>query len=99
MTEVDELDEGGIAEGATGDGQMSVDVLTYIAKSLVDHPESVQVDEVEEDSGELVLELRVHPDDMGKVIGKRGRTAKAIRTMVKAAATREGASATVEIVE
>lgn len=78
---------------------MSVDVLTYIAKSLVDHPDEVVVTEVEEEDGEVVLELRVHPDDMGKVIGKRGRTAKAIRTMVKAAATREGTSATVEIVE
>jgi predicted RNA-binding protein YlqC (UPF0109 family) len=78
---------------------MSVDVLTYIAKSLVDNPDDVVVTEVEEEDGEVVLELRVHPDDMGKVIGKRGRTAKAIRTMVKAAATREGTSATVEIVE
>jgi len=78
---------------------MSIDVLTYIAKSLVDNPDEVVVTEVEEDDGEIVLELRVHPDDMGKVIGKRGRTAKAIRTMVKAAATREGGSATVEIVE
>jgi uncharacterized protein len=78
---------------------MSVEVLEYIAKSLVDHPDDVEVTEVEDEGGELVLELRVHPDDMGKVIGKRGRTAKAIRTMVKAAATREGTSATVEIVE
>jgi predicted RNA-binding protein YlqC (UPF0109 family) len=77
---------------------MGADILTYIAKSLVDNPDEVKVTPVEED-GELVLELRVHPDDMGKVIGKRGRTAKAIRTMVKAAATREGTSATVEIVE
>ncbi|MGH3666165.1 MAG: KH domain-containing protein [Egibacteraceae bacterium] len=78
---------------------MSEDVLVYLAKALVDHPEDVSVTAVTEDDDEIVLELRVHPDDMGKVIGKRGRTAKAIRTMVKAAATREGASATVEIVE
>lgn len=78
---------------------MSVDVLSYIARSLVDNPDEVVVTEVEDEDGELVLELRVHPDDMGKVIGKRGRTAKAIRTMVKAAATREGTSAMVEIVE
>ena len=77
---------------------MSEDVLTYLAKSLVDNPDDVSVTPVEED-GETVLELRVHPDDMGKVIGKRGRTAKAIRTMVKAAATREGAMVAVEIVE
>lgn len=78
---------------------MTADVLEYIAKSLVDHPDEVSITEVEEEDGEIVLELRVHPDDMGKIIGKRGRTAKAIRTMVKAAATREGANASVEIVE
>jgi uncharacterized protein len=66
---------------------MPADVLEYIARSLVDHPDDVSVTPVDDD-GELVLELRVHPEDMGKVIGKRGRTAKAIRTMVKAAATR-----------
>ena len=74
------------------------DLLDYIAKSLVDHPDDVDIKTIEED-GETILELRVHPEDMGKVIGKRGRTAKAIRTMVKAAATREGVSAVVEIVE
>ena len=85
-----------MAEEASG--TMTTEVLTYIAKALVDHPDDVTVEAVEDD-GETVLELRVHPDDMGKVIGKRGRTAKAIRTMVKAAATREGSAATVEIVE
>lgn len=78
---------------------MTHDVLTYLAKSLVDHPDDVRVTAVTEEEGETVLELRVHPEDMGKVIGKRGRTAKAIRTMVKAAATREGTSVAVEIVE
>lgn len=78
---------------------MTMDVLEYIAKALVDKPDDVSINETEDDRGEVVLELRVHPDDMGKVIGKRGRTAKAIRTMVKAAGTREGASAAVEIVE
>ena len=78
---------------------MTVEVLEYIAKALVDNPDDVSVTEVEGEGGETVLELRVNPDDMGKVIGKRGRTAKAIRTMIKAAATREGAAATVEIVE
>jgi hypothetical protein len=78
---------------------MTVEVLRYLAKALVDHPDDVEITVAEEDDGEYVLELRVHPEDMGKVIGKRGRTAKAIRTMVKAAATREGTSATVDIVE
>ncbi|HVM20854.1 MAG TPA: KH domain-containing protein [Egibacteraceae bacterium] len=86
-------------ESNAGSGRsMSEEILTYLAKSLVDNPDDVSVTPVDED-GETVLELRVHPDDMGKVIGKRGRTAKAIRTMVKAAATREGSVVAVEIVE
>ena len=77
---------------------MVEDVLEYLTRGIVDHPDDVEITTVEED-GEYVLELRVHPDDMGKVIGRRGRTAKALRQMVKAAATREGTSATVEIIE
>ena len=78
---------------------MAVDVLDFIARNLVDNPDDVEINETTDDDGQLVLELRVHPDDMGKVIGKRGRTAKAIRTMIKAASTRDGQQATVEIVE
>lgn len=78
---------------------MSVDVLAFIARNLVDHPEDIEIAEAEDDDGNLILELRVHPEDMGKVIGKRGRTAKAIRTLVKAASTRDGEQASVEIVE
>ncbi len=78
---------------------MTEEVLDFIARNLVDNPDEVQITSREEDDGTVLLELRVHPDDMGKVIGKRGRTAKAIRTMVKAAATREGVNASVEIVE
>jgi uncharacterized protein len=78
---------------------MTEDVLAFIARKLVDHPDDVRVTAVDGDRVETVLELRVNPEDMGKVIGKRGRTAKAIRTVVKAAATREGTSATVEIVD
>ncbi len=78
---------------------MSAEILDFIAKNLVDNPDDVQITSREEGDGQVLLELRVHPDDMGKVIGKRGRTAKAIRTMVKAAGTREGVNASVEIVE
>jgi uncharacterized protein len=78
---------------------MTEEVLAFIARKLVDHPDEVRVTAVDGDRVETVLELRVNPEDMGKVIGKRGRTAKAIRTVVKAAATREGTSATVEIVD
>ncbi|CAN5144166.1 KH domain-containing protein [soil metagenome] len=78
---------------------MSEEVLDFIARNLVDNPDDVQITSREDEDGGVLLELRVHPDDMGKVIGKRGRTAKAIRTMVKAAATRDGVNASVEIVE
>ncbi len=72
-------------------------VLEDIAKALVEHPEDVSVTEVEKD-GSTVLELRVNKDDMGKVIGKQGRIAKAIRTVVKAAASREDKKVVVEII-
>ena len=73
------------------------EIVEIIAKALVDHPENVVVDEKEED-GATLLELHVAQDDMGKVIGTQGRIAKAIRTVVKAAATRENKKVTVEIV-
>ena len=74
-----------------------VELVKYIARALVEKPEAVDVREVEiEDS--IVIELRVDPDDMGKVIGKQGRIAKAIRTVVKAATPRDGKPVYVEIV-
>ena len=75
-----------------------VELVEAIAKSLVDHPENVAIKTTEDASG-LTIELTVDPDDMGKVIGKQGRIAKAIRTVVKAAATKENKKVTVEIVE
>ena len=74
------------------------DLLTYIAQNLVEHPQAVDVRETETD-GTIVLELRVDPSDMGKVIGKQGRIAKAIRTVVKAAATKANIRVVVEIVQ
>ena len=73
------------------------EVLETLAKSLVDEPEAVSVTVVE-DEDKTVLELRVADGDMGKVIGKQGRIAKAIRTVVKAAASRENKRAVVEII-
>ena len=73
-------------------------VLEDIAKALVEHPEDVSVTEVLKD-GTTVLELRVNKDDMGKVIGKQGRIAKAIRTVVKAAASMENMHVSVDIVQ
>ena len=71
-------------------------LLEVIAKSLVDNPDEVVVTEKETEKGH-VLELKVAPSDMGKVIGKQGRIAKAIRSVVKAAASRENKQVSVEI--
>ena len=73
-------------------------LVEAIAKSLVDKPENVVVTETSGRQG-TVIELKVDPDDMGKVIGKQGRIAKALRVVVKAAATRENKKVTVEIVK
>ena len=74
------------------------ELLTYVARNLVDNPDQVSVNQYTGD-GETVLELRVAPEDMGKVIGKQGRIAKAIRTVVKAAAIKQDAKVSVEIVQ
>jgi uncharacterized protein len=74
------------------------EVLEYLARHLVDEPDAVEVTEVEGERS-VILQLRVAPDDMGKVIGKGGRTARALRSIVRAAGTRQGVSTLVEIVE
>ncbi|MCL2592804.1 MAG: KH domain-containing protein [Defluviitaleaceae bacterium] len=74
------------------------DLLELIAKSLVDNPSEVSVKEIESD-GSTILELRVAEEDMGKVIGKQGRIAKAIRTVVKAGAIHSGKRIVVEITQ
>ena len=73
------------------------ELLEIIAKNLVDNPEQVSVSEIKGERS-IVLELKVAPDDMGKVIGKQGRIAKAIRTVVKAAAVHDDKKIVVEIV-
>ncbi|MCL2338317.1 MAG: KH domain-containing protein [Firmicutes bacterium] len=73
------------------------DLVEVLAKALVDNPESVVV-EVKEREKSSIIELRVAQDDMGKVIGKQGRIARAIRTVVKAAAAKEHKKVTVEII-
>lgn len=72
------------------------ELVKYIACCLVDHPDLVEVREVPGDQA-LILELRVAPEDMGKVIGKQGRIAKAIRVVMRAAAVRQGEKVIVEI--
>lgn len=69
--------------------QRATDLLTYLVQGLVDEPDEVSVEVFEEDDGVVVLELAVGPDDYGKVIGRGGRTAHALRTVVRAAAARE----------
>ena len=73
-------------------------VLETIAKSLVDYPEQVSVTQINNDDETITLELRVAESDMGKVIGKQGRIAKAIRAVVKAAANKENKKVAVEII-
>ena len=74
------------------------DLVEVIAKSLVDNPSEVHVNEIQGEQ-DLILELRVAPEDMGKVIGKQGRIAKAIRTVVKAAALNIDQKIVVEIID
>jgi len=74
------------------------ELVRFIAKSLVDEPEAVRVSS-KEDGGSTIIELSVAPADMGRVIGRQGRIAKAIRTVVKAASVRENVKYMVEIVE
>lgn len=74
------------------------EMVEYVAKSLVDHPDEVQITQTEGEKS-LILELRVASSDMGKVIGRHGRIARALRTVAKAAATRDGKLIHLEIVD
>jgi uncharacterized protein len=75
------------------------ELLEYLARALVDDPDGVKVEEFEEEDGTVVLELSVADDDYGQVIGRGGRTAQALRTVVKAAAVKDNRRALVDIVE
>lgn len=74
------------------------DLLEFLARELVDEPDAIEVTESHDDRGTL-LSLHVAPDDMGKVIGRGGRTARALRAVIRAAGTRAGEHASVEIVD
>ncbi len=74
------------------------ELVEFIAKALVDYPDQVSVNEVE-GSQSVIIELKVAQEDMGKVIGKQGRIAKAIRTVVKAAAIKDNKRVVVEIIQ
>ena len=75
------------------------ELLEFLAKSLVDNPEGVVISEEPEENGTINFKLTVSQSDMGRVIGKQGRIAKAIRTVMKSAAAREGKKVNIEIVE
>jgi hypothetical protein len=106
--EVDDGDDEGFEEDgddaedgnrrAAEDGGTPLAVLTYLARSLSNDPDAVVI-ETEERRGGLRLSLHVAPDDMGRVIGRRGRTAQAIRTLVNVAGAKDGIQASVDIVD
>ena len=97
--DVDEVDEDDDeVDGNRAVGSVPRSVLEYLARSIVDDPDAVVV-EVDEGRSSVSLRLHVSPDDMGRVIGRRGRTAQAIRTVVRAAGAREGLEAHVDIVD
>jgi hypothetical protein len=88
-------------QGPSGGRRAEVprELLAYLAEGLVDEPDKVSVEPFEDDDGTIVLELCVAAGDYGKVIGRGGRTAHALRTVVKAAATGEGSHVVVDIVD
>lgn len=75
------------------------ELLEYLARSLVDDPDAVRVESFDEDDGSIVLELSVGQEDYGQIIGRGGRTANALRTVLKAAAVKEGRRVFVDIVD
>ena len=96
--EDDDVDEIG-AEGNRIVGGVPKGVLEYVARNIVDDPDGVFVETSERRGGEVELRLHVSPSDMGKVIGRRGRVAQALRQVVAAAGTREGLRASLDIVD
>jgi uncharacterized protein len=99
MDDDDDFEEIGEGNEAVDlDGGTPLAVLNYLARSLSNEPDSVVID-TEERRGGLRLSLHVAPEDMGRVIGRRGRTAQAIRTLVNVAGAKDGVSASVDIVD
>jgi uncharacterized protein len=94
----EDIDEIG-AEGNRIVGGIPKGVLEYVARNIVDDPDGVFVETSERREGEVELRLHVSPSDMGKVIGRRGRVAQALRQVVAAAGTKEGVRASLDIVD
>jgi predicted RNA-binding protein YlqC (UPF0109 family) len=78
---------------------MSREFLEYVTPWLVDHPDEVLITETDGERDETVYELTVHPEDMGKIIGKRGRIIRSLRALARAAGQRDGRSVSVEVVD
>jgi len=78
---------------------LSADLLEYLARGLVDEPDAVRVERTEREDGVVLLLLHVAPDDVGKVIGRQGRLVRALRTVVRAAATRSRERVAIEIAQ
>lgn len=87
------------SDGFDVDGGRAGAVLVYLARQIVDDPDAVRVETSEGRNGAIKLSLRVSGDDMGKVIGRRGRVAQAIRGVVRAAGARDGVDVIVDIVD
>jgi len=94
----DVLDDEQFDDSSTASAVTAQAALEFIAKSLADDPSAVSVN-VSERSGKVVLSLAVGPDDMGRIIGRRGRTAQAIRSLVAAAGVRDGVTTSVDILD
>ncbi len=94
----DDVDFGDETTGNTDRAATAVAVLTYIAEAMADEPSAVRVD-TKEQGNKVVLSLTVGPNDMGRVIGRRGRTAQALRTVVAAAGARDNVTTSVDIVD
>ena len=98
LDDVDDVDEGNEVDDDELDGGTPLAVLTYLARALSNDPDAVVIDSQERRGG-LRLSLHVASDDMGRVIGRRGRTAQAIRTLVNVAGAKDGVQASVDIVD
>ena len=98
MEDDEDVDEIG-AEGNRIVGGLPKGVLEYVARNIVDDPDGVFVETSERRGGDIELRLHVSPSDMGKVIGRRGRVAQALRQVVAAAGTKEGVRASLDIVD
>jgi predicted RNA-binding protein YlqC (UPF0109 family) len=78
---------------------VSKELIEYVGPWLLDHPEDLEITESEGERGAIVLELTVHPEDMGKIIGKRGRMIRSLRSLARAAGQRDGQTLMVEVVD